>query len=73
MDSAREGSPVTSETCATRGSGTSIDGAGLVAIASGTASGDLKRTSTNVWNDDGDTGYLYDGSGRLVSQRRGRS
>ena len=51
--------------------GTTLPAAGSVTIASGTASGDLKWTSTNVWNNDGDTAYLYDGSGRLVSQKRG--
>jgi beta-lactamase superfamily II metal-dependent hydrolase len=48
--------------------GTTLPAAGSVTISSGTASGDLKWTSTNVWNNDGDTAYLYDGSGKLVSQ-----
>jgi beta-lactamase superfamily II metal-dependent hydrolase len=48
--------------------GTSLPAAGSVTISSGTATGDLKWTSTNVWNNDGDTAYLYDGSGKLVSQ-----
>lgn len=42
-----------------------------ITITSGAGSGDLKWTSTNVWNNDGDTAFLYDGSGRLVDQKRG--
>jgi len=52
-------------------SGTSLPSGGSVTIASGTANGDIKWTSANVWNNDGDTAYLYDSSGNLVSQRRG--
>jgi len=70
VDSISDGSRVTNETCATRGSGTSIDAAGSVTIAAGTATRDLKRISNNVWNNDGDTAYLYDGSGWLVDQKR---
>ena len=51
--------------------GTTVPAAGSVTIASGTATGDIKWKSDNVWNNDGDTAYLYDGSGRLVSQKRG--
>ena len=51
--------------------GTTLPAAGSVTISSGTASGDLKWTSTNVWNNDGDTAYLYDGSGQLVCQKSG--
>lgn len=51
--------------------GTTLPASGAVIISSGTAIGDLKWTNTNVWNNDGDTAYLYDGSGRLVSQKRG--
>ena len=50
--------------------GTTVPAAGSVTISSSIASGDLKWTSTNVWNNDGNTAYLYDGSGRLVSQKR---
>ncbi|WP_440949707.1 lamin tail domain-containing protein [Methanosphaerula subterraneus] len=51
--------------------GTTVPAAGSVTIASGTATGDIKWKSDNVWNNDGDTAYLYDGSGRLVSQKKG--
>ena len=51
--------------------GTTLPAAGSVTLSSGTASGDLKWTSKNVWNNDGDTAYLYDGSGKLVSQKKG--
>ena len=51
--------------------GTTVPVAGSVTIASGTATGDIKWKNDNVWNNDGDTAYLYDGSGRLVSQKRG--
>jgi len=44
-----------------------------VTIASGDGSGDIKWKNVNVWNNDGDTAYLYDGSGRLVSQKAGRT
>ncbi len=40
-----------------------------VAIASGGAIGDVTWKQENVWNNDSDTAHLYDGSGRLVSQR----
>lgn len=52
-------------------SGTSLPSGGSITIASGTGSGEIKWTGANVWNNDGDTAYLYDGSGNLVSQRRG--
>jgi competence protein ComEC len=51
--------------------GTTVPAAGSVTIASGTATGDIKWKSDNIWNNDGDTAYLYDGSGQLVSQKRG--
>jgi beta-lactamase superfamily II metal-dependent hydrolase len=51
--------------------GTSLPPGGSVVVASGPASGDVKWTTANVWNNDGDTAYLYDSSGALVSQKRG--
>lgn len=48
--------------------GTMVPAAGTVTITSGTATGDLKWISTNVRNNDGDTAFLYGGSGQLVSQ-----
>jgi YD repeat-containing protein len=35
------------------------------------ATGDITGKINNVWNNDGDTSYLYDSSGRLVSQKKG--
>jgi P pilus assembly chaperone PapD len=52
-------------------SGYTVPATGSVTVSSGTASGDLKWTSTNVWNNDGDTAYFYDGSGQLISQKKG--
>jgi len=51
--------------------GTRIPAGGSITIASGTASGDIKWTSTSVWNNDGDAAYLYDAAGSLVSSRKG--
>ncbi|ACL17146.1 hypothetical protein [Methanosphaerula palustris] len=62
---------VTGEPSVTRGSSTSIDTAGTVSIAAGTATGVITWKSDNVWNNDGDTACVSDGPGRLVSQRRG--
>jgi competence protein ComEC len=51
--------------------GTTVPAAGSVTVTSGTATGDIKWKSDNVWNNDGDTAYLYNGSGQLVSQKKG--
>ena len=50
---------------------TTVPADGSMTVTSRTASGDLKWTSTNIWNNEGNTAYLYDGSGQLVSQKRG--
>jgi len=47
-----------------------IPAAGSMTIASGTATGDITWKIDNVWNNDGDAANLYDGPGRLVSQKR---
>lgn len=51
--------------------GPTLPAGGSVTISSGPASGGLKWTSTNVWNNEGDTAYLRDKSGQIVSQKRG--
>ena len=51
--------------------GTTVLAAGSVTIASGTTTGDITWKRDNVWNNDGDTAYLYDGWGQLVSQKKG--
>ncbi len=43
---------------------------GSVTVASGTTTCDITWKSNYVWKNDGDTAYLYDGSGRLVSQKK---
>ena len=50
---------------------TTVPPDGSMTVTSRTASGDLKWTSTNIWNNEGDTAYLDDGSGQLVSQKKG--
>ncbi len=50
---------------------TTLPAGGSVTIATGTAAGDIKWKNDNVWNNDGDTAYLYDSAGRLVSTREG--
>jgi beta-lactamase superfamily II metal-dependent hydrolase len=40
-----------------------------VTIASGKASGDLKWSDKNIWNNEGDPGKLYDASGNLISSK----
>lgn len=51
--------------------GTTLPPGGSITIASGDATGEIKWKSANVWNNDGDTAYLYNGSGALVSQKKG--
>ena len=51
--------------------GTMLPPGGSVKVASGSATGDIKWTSASVWNNDGDTAYLYDAAGSLVSTRKG--
>lgn len=51
--------------------GTTLPTGGSLTISSGPSSGDLKWSDQNVWNNEGDTAYLYDGSGQLVSQKKG--
>ena len=40
-----------------------------ITIASGSATGDLKWSKSNIWNNDGDPGQLYDSTGKLVSSK----
>lgn len=42
-----------------------------VTVASGNATGDIKWKGDNVWNNNGDTAYLYNAAGTLVSSRKG--
>jgi competence protein ComEC len=51
--------------------GTTLPAGGSVTLATGTATGEIRWKSDNVWNNDGDTAYLYDAAGRLVSTREG--
>jgi len=51
--------------------GTTLSAGGAVTIASGGGSGDIRWKDFNIWNNDGDTAYLYDAAGSLVSTRRG--
>ena len=51
--------------------GTTLPAGGSVTIASGDGSGDIKWKNANVWNNDGDTAYLYNAAGSLVSTRKG--
>ncbi|KAF5036077.1 Lamin Tail Domain protein [anaerobic digester metagenome] len=51
--------------------GTTLPAGGSVTIATGTATGEIKWKSDNVWNNDGDTAYLYNAAGSLVSMRKG--
>lgn len=53
--------------------GTPLGAGGSVTLATGSAAGDVRWKSDNVWNNDGDTAYLYDAAGRLVSTREGDS
>lgn len=53
--------------------GTTLPAGGSVTLATGSAAGDVRWKSDNVWNNDGDTAYLYDAAGRLVSTREGDS
>lgn len=50
---------------------TILPAAGSVTVASGKATGDIKWKSDNVWNNDGDTAYLYNAAGTLISSRKG--
>lgn len=40
-----------------------------ITIASGNSEGDLKWTNSNIWNNNGDPGELYDNKGNLVSSK----
>ncbi len=51
--------------------GTTLPAGGSITLATGSATGDIRWKSDNVWNNDGDTAYLYDTAGRLVSTREG--
>ena len=51
--------------------GTTLPAGGSVMLASGDGSGDIKWKGDNVWNNDGDTAYLYNAAGSLVSTRKG--
>lgn len=46
-----------------------IKGGSRLTIASGNASGDIKWTKRNIWNNKGDTAELYDNNGKLVSRK----
>lgn len=49
--------------------GTVIKAGAILTIASGDASGDIKWTTKNIWNNDGDPAELIDSSGTIVSKK----
>jgi beta-lactamase superfamily II metal-dependent hydrolase len=51
--------------------GTTLPQGGSITVASGSATGDITWKTDNVWNNNGDTAYLYDGSGKLISRKGG--